>query len=323
MTGAYEEYKSLMTRGRFRDAAALARAQSAAVSAGRDLAFWLTREAAASSRAGDHEAALATARRALEADGADLYAVYAAAEALTGLGRHAEALKHFDEAAREPRLESRARKRILECLQAERDWEGLLVRLASSGLPEEDALGFEAAALAGLGRAAEALAKCRRRLEIKPHHPPAVWQLVELEVASDGVEPVLERYRRMARIPSLPQVYREVHASLARRAGKTDEAIRAYETLDAAGGGSRGQRQLSFTLAKSGREAEAIPLIEELLREDPKDVYLHSSYGAACKRAGELERAVSFYNTLIGLHPEERGLYGRLSRLRRALEEKT
>jgi tetratricopeptide (TPR) repeat protein len=182
-------------------------------------------------------------------------------------------------------------------------------------------LGFQAAALAGLGRAPEALAACHRRLELAPHHPPALWQLAELEVASEGLELVLERYRRMARIPSLPPVYREIHASLARRAGRTDEAIREYESIGASGGGSRVRRQQAFAMAKGGREAEAIPLIEELLRQDPRDVYLHSSYAAACKRIGELERALSFYNTLIGLHPEEKGLYGRVTRLRNALEK--
>ena len=33
---------------------------------------------------------------------------------------------------------------------------------------------------------------------------------------------------------------------------------------------------------------KAVEIIEELLRVDPKDVYLHSSYGAACTRIGEL-----------------------------------
>jgi tetratricopeptide (TPR) repeat protein len=194
-----------------------------------------------------------------------------------------------------------------------------VARLPSSGLSEGEALGFEAAALAGLGRTQDALARCRRRLEIQPHLPAAVWQLAELEVASDGLEAALERYRRMARIPSLPPVYREVHASLARRAGRTEEAIRAYDSIGDSGG-SRVQRQRAFTLAKSGRDSEAIPLLEELLRQDPRDRYLHSSYGAACRRAGEIERAINFYNALLGLHPEEKGIYGRLSRLRRALE---
>ena len=146
MTGAYEEYKSLMTRGRFRDAVALARSETGAAATPRDRAFWLTRESAALSRAGDHEAALGSARRALEADSEDKFAVYAAADALVGLGRHAEAMEHYEESAREPRLETRARRRILECLQAQRRWDEIMARLSASGLSEEDALGFEASA---------------------------------------------------------------------------------------------------------------------------------------------------------------------------------
>jgi len=49
-------------------------------------------------------------------------------------------------------------------------------------------------------------------------------------------------------------------------------------------------------------------------------VYLHSSYAAACKRMGETERAINFYTTLLGLHPEAKGLYGRIRTLRRKLE---
>ena len=58
----------------------------------------------------------------------------------------------------------------------------------------------------------------------------------------------------------------------------------------------------------------------ELLRAEPTDMYLHASYEAACKRMGETERAVNFYTALLGLHPEAKGLYGRIRTLRRKLE---
>ncbi len=307
-----------MSARRYREAAALARAQSAAAAQPADRGFWLTREAAAVSRSGDHESALKTARRALEANAADPYAVYASAEALAGLGRHQEAIAHFEEASREPRLRKGAQRRILEALKASRRWEELLPRVEGAGLDRADAFDFRAAALAGLGRMEEALTACRDCLKISPHHPPALWQSVEIEVEADGLDTVLDRYRRLSRIPSLPPVYREIHASLARKAGKDDEALRQYEALGSQG--QRVQRRHAFALAKSGHEAEAIPLMEELLRADPHDLYLHSSYGAACRRTGVIERAVNFYNTLISLHPDEKTLYGRVARLRRALE---
>jgi tetratricopeptide (TPR) repeat protein len=319
MSGAYEEYRSLMKARRYRDAATLARAQVDAAGAPKDRAFWLTRTAAALSRAGDHEKALQTARRALEADGSDPFAVYAAGEALEGLGRHSEALDHFEEASRDPRLGSRARRKVLECLQSTAQWAELLSRIPAAGLEEDVSLGFEIAADAGLERTQEALAKSRRRLEIRPHHPPALWQQVDLEARIEGLEPVLERYRKMARIPSLPPIYAEIHASLSRRAGREDEALAEYERLG--GTGPSIERRRAFSLAKNHREEEAIPLFEELLRSDPVNRYLHSAYGAACKRVGLLSRAVAFYDTLIGLHPQEKSLHGRVRKLRNTLEE--
>ena len=79
-------------------------------------------------------------------------------------------------------------------------------------------------------------------------------------------------------------MYREIYASLCRKAGRPEEAVKAYETIGAQGEQSRIQKKKAFTLAKSGRELEALPLLEELLKNEPADKYLHSSYAAACRR---------------------------------------
>ncbi len=86
------------------------------------------------------------------------------------------------------------------------------------------------------------------------------------------------------------------------------------------GTGNRPQRNQAFLLARTGREREAIPLMEELLSLDPRDVYLHSSYAAACSRVREVERAIEFYVRLMGKFPQEKGLYGRINRLKKKLE---
>ena len=105
--------------------------------------------------------------------------------------------------------------------------------------------------------------------------------------------------------------------SLCRRAGLPELALKEYQKI--AGDGTRVQKKQAFLLAKTGREQEAIPLLEELLTLDPKDVYLHSSYAAACGRVSQIERAIEFYLRLMGTHPEEKGLYGRISRLKKKL----
>jgi tetratricopeptide (TPR) repeat protein len=141
-----------------------------------------------------------------------------------------------------------------------------------------------------------------------------------LEVASDGLETVRTRYGRLARILTLPPIYREIYASLCRRAGLPELALEEYQKIGGRGEGTRVQKKQAFLLAKTGHEQEAIPLLEELLTLEPKDIYLHSSYGAACARVNQIERAIEFYIRLMGIHPEERGLYGRINRLKKKLE---
>ena len=79
---------------------------------------------------------------------------------------------------------------------------------------------------------------------------------------------------------------------------------------------SRIHRKRAFALAKSGHELEAIPIIEELLKLNPKDLYLHSAYVPACRRVRQLERALQFYEELLQLNPEENSLYGRIRKIK-------
>ena len=318
----YPEFQRLLNQGEYPEAARYARQQAKGGGGSRrgSEAFWLTQEARALSRAGEHAAALEAGRRALALAPDNPFAVAATADALLGLGRLEEALGYYQELLLQPRLLQQGRKGLINCLGGLKRWEDVLERLASWSLPEEQSLPWQVKALGALGRDEEALAGCRRWLELRPHHPAALWEATELEVRLNGLEAALEKAGRLARIPSLPQVYREIFASLCRRAGRPEEAVKAYETIGAKGEQSRIQKKKAFTLAKSGREHEALPLLEELLKREPADTYLHSSYAAACRRIGELERAINFYNTLLTLHPGEHSLYGRIKGLKRRLE---
>ncbi len=321
MSAEYDEFRKLLQRKQFRDAALLAERQ--VLQSPPSDAFWLTQQAVALLRAEDYEPALKLARKALEAEPSNPYAVVTAADALLGLQKHEEALAGYVECLASPRLAARARKGILDSLSHLKRWDEVLARLAQWALPAEESVAWKVKALAGLKRTDEAIAECRTWLANRPHHPPALWALTELEVERDGLEPVLERMEKTVRIPSLPPVYREIYASLCRRAGRPEAALKEYEKLEAQGAGPRATRQQAFLLAKTGKEREAIPLLEELLRADPRDMYLHSSYEAACRRVGEAERAINFYQALLGQHPEAKGLYGRIKALQRALERAT
>ncbi len=308
-----------MNQGSFEEAACFAEQQSARQQGSAE--FWLTQQARALVRAGDHKNALQLGRRALGIDPGNPFAVAVTADALLGLSRLPEALRHYEELLQSPRLFERGRKGVLECLAGLKRWEEVLRQAAAWGLPEQQSLPWRVRALSALGRDEEALESCRRWLELKPHYPPALWESAELEIRTAGLGATLEKMGRLARIPSLPQVYREIYASICRRAGRPEEAMRAYEKIGAQGEQARVQKKKAFTMAKSGREREAIPLLEELLKAEPGDKYLHSSYAAACRRIGEVERAINFYHQLLGLHPEERSLYGRIKGLQKRLEE--
>lgn len=318
MSEAYAEFQHLLKQKKYREAALHAEREH--LKGSPQNAFWLTRQAAALIRASDHEQALEVARRALSLEPGNPYAVIAAADALLSLQKTEEALRHYLEVLSDTRLSHRSRWGVMECLCRLKRWEEVLSRLGQWAAPEAESLPWRVKALAGLKRSEEAIEQCRRWLELAPDHPPALWALTELEVQRDGLEEVLGRLGRLVRIPSISRAYREIYASLCRRAGRPEAALKEYEKLGAEGAQPKVQRQEAFTLAKAGREREALPLLEELLRANPTDRYLHASYEAACRRIGEVERGINFYNALLGLHPQVKSLYGHIRRLQRKLE---
>jgi tetratricopeptide (TPR) repeat protein len=108
MSAAYDTYRTLMSSGRFEDAARLAESEYLKDDAGNP--FWLTRQAAALSRAGRHEPALGIAQNALALQPANPYALLAVAEALQGLKKLEDVLLHYEDIADHPRLSAAARR---------------------------------------------------------------------------------------------------------------------------------------------------------------------------------------------------------------------
>jgi len=255
-----------MDQGSYAEAARHAEAQ---LSGEESQAFWLTQQAKALVRSEDYREALRIARRAMELEPGNLYTVAVAADALLGQRSWEEALPLYEELLGNPRLARTGRRGVVECLAAMQQWDRILARLAEWRLPEEQAFAWKVRALKGQGRVEEALGVCEKWLQRTSDHPPALWERTELEIRRDGLETVLSKMKRMAKISSLPQVYSEIYASLCRRAGRSEEAIRAYSRITASGGQARIQKKKAFELAKSGREREALPQLEELLRAEP------------------------------------------------------
>ena len=320
MSKAYNQYKELLIQRRFGEAARFA--EQAHLEGNPKNPFWLTRQAAALTRAGEYGQALAVSEQALAMDPANPYAVLCMAEALSALRRYKEAIEYFESIVTDAadKVTGVARKGMLECLSELGSWDRILEQIGIWDMPPHKVYRWRVKALEGQNRTNEAIDTCHQWLNDIPDHPQALWALTELEIQRDGFDAVLARMGRLARIPSRPTVYKEIYASLCKRAGKPELALEQYEKIVHATANTNIHRKQAFALAKSGRELEAIALMEELLRLNPKDYYVHNAYIPACRRVKQLDRAVEFYQRLLTSHPEQKTLYGRLKKLKNMMQ---
>lgn len=316
MNSPYNEFRAHMRARSHQKALALADRELHAVQGRSE--FWLTQRAQALLQLRDYGAAIAAANEALELAPTSAYALLARADAQRLAGNYATALPDFMELAHDDRVAKRARTGALQCLTRQGLWQQLLDCAGQWSAH----LGWRAKALVGLKRWAEA----RQTLEVwlgqSPDHRQALWLLVDVEIAEASIGAVRDRYARLARLPSRPAIYREIHASLCRRMGDDAAAAAQYEQAAKVSSDPSIRRRQAFAMAKAGQEAAACDMFEELLRCDPADQYVHSAYLAACRRITGQERAITFYESLLELHPEYKGTYGRLRKIRTEVETK-
>jgi tetratricopeptide (TPR) repeat protein len=317
MSSEYNEYRILLKKGRYTEAAHFAELQY--LEGSRNNPFWLTQQAVALTRAREYKQALHVAEQALLLNSSNSYSMLAAADALRGLKRKDEALRYYEEIIGDPKITFSAQKGILSCLAAKKEWGSILRRVGQWEMPKDSAFGWKVKALAGQKRWDEAIDICGRWLTVRPDLPQALWALTDLEIRRDGLEPVLKKMGRLAKISSRPPVYKEIYASLCKKAGNAELALKQYKELTRTGSDIWNQRQQAFALKKSGKMSEAIPMMEELLKLDPKDIYIHSSYVSACKKSEQVERALKFYEELVEVNPEETTLYGRIRKIKKML----
>lgn len=318
MSEEYRKYSALCKEGRHREAARFAQQQY--FEGDPNNPFWLTRQAAELIRVHKYKQALDTAEQALSLNPSHPYSILAVADALRGLHRLEEALTYYEALIGNPKLSNSAQRGMLFCFSELKQWDRILNLLNRWEVPQHIKFQWKAKALAGQKRLNEAIEVCRQWLAIQPDLPQGLWMLTDLEIERDGLEPVLNKMGRLAKISSRPPIYKEIYASLCRKAGKPELALKTYEKLTRASSDINVQRQQAFALKKSGKMSEAIPMMEELLKIDPKDIYIHSSYVSACKKTDQLERVLKFYEKLIERYPEETTLYGRIRKIKNLLK---
>lgn len=317
MTEDFNQFKELFKRGNFKEALTLAE-ESCIKEAS---PFWLTQQAKVLNRLNRYAGALECARKAIEREPSNNYAILAAAEAFFGLKKYSEAMDYYKELLRDSRLSKIARKRILDILIAEKKWKEVLAEADREPPGSYEYYHTRIKALAGLNRQDEAIELCNKWLKEKPDYPEALRYLIDLKVKLEGLETVKNHMERMARIPSLPPIYKELYAHLCRQAGDNETASQTLAEVNKSSSDPWIQKKQAFAMAK-GNEKEAIPLLEELLRQEPENVFIHSSYLSAGKRIGYSEKALNFYYTLSKLHPDAKSLWGRIRKLKKQLGKK-
>jgi tetratricopeptide (TPR) repeat protein len=314
----YDDFKHLLRERRFREAVAFAEAQ--AFSAAESPTFWLNQQAIALLHWGRAAEAEKIAEQALARDPSAVYSLLIRSEAQLKYGAAASALAGFQEAAHHSVVLARARKGILDSLLALRRFEEALIQISGWELDAEVAYPSRVKALGGLGRFADAAAVCREWLGVSPDNRRALWLLCEIEYRMDGIEATLAKYEKLAKIPSRPPIYGELCAMLYRKSGDAQRAAGQYDRLAGKSGDPAIARRRAFALAKSGRESEALPLLEELLRSDPADRYVSNAYVAAARRVRCLDAAWKFYHELLARFPDQKQLYGRIRKIGKEIE---
>ena len=317
MSEEYNKYNELRKKGRYTEAAHFAELQY--LEGNRNNPFWLTRQAAALNQTREYKKALHVAKQALSLKSSNPYSMLATADALSGLKRTDEALRYYEEIIGDPKIRFSAQKGILFCLAAKKEWDKMLRLIGKWEMPKDSVFEWKVKAFAGQKRWDEAIEICGQWLAVQPDFPQALWALTNLEIQRDGLESVLKKMGRLAKIPSRPPVYKEIYASLCKKAGNPELALKQYEKLTRTGSDIWNQRQQAFALKKSGKLSEAIPMMEELLKLDPKDYFIHTSYVSACKKFRQIERVLKFYEELVELNPEETTLYGRIKNIKNIL----
>ena len=283
--------------------------------------FWLTQQARVLVKQRKYKPALQVAQKSLSIKAADPYTILTLGDALFGLNRYTDALEYYKETISFSKLRALGHRKVLDCLVQLKNWQELLRYNTRVEIDAVDFYPYQVKALGNLERTAEAIQVCNTWLNLQPHQPRALRELMELQIKQDGLEAVLQHMERMAQIPSLPAIYKELYAALCARAGDHAKARNQLAELKKSSTDPWVERRNAFAMAKNGQERDAIPLLEEFLRSEPEDKYLHASYAAACRRVGELSRALEFYEQLLSANPEAKSLYGRIKGIKTQLRQ--
>lgn len=221
------------------------------------------------------------------------------------LGRHKEAVEHFQEALR-------IRPDFAEVHH------NLGIALQASGSPRVAAAHYEKAlrikpdfaearydwgiALQTLGRHQEAAEHYQKALQIRPDYAEAHLNLGNCMLALARHQDAVAHYQEALRIrPDYASAHYRLGNAL-RKQGHFDEAVTHLQhTLRATPDSLAVQIELVDTLKRIGRHREALPLFEELLRRKPEHAGFHDQLGLCLLKLGRLDEAEERFQQAVRL----------------------
>jgi tetratricopeptide (TPR) repeat protein len=159
-------------------------------------------------------------------------------------------------------------------------------------------------ALAGAGRMAEAVAEYEKALELSPDYPEAHNNLGLAKASEGKLEEAIGHYRKALEInPQYAAIHNNLGAALARQ-GKLEEAIVHFQkfleinpdSVDVHG-------NLIRALAQAGRTAEAAGLFEGILRLHPNSAAVHNTLGVALVWQKRGDEAIGHFRRALEIDP--------------------
>lgn len=316
-THPYDTFRQLMSGRRYREAAFFA--ARAANATGRDQAFWLHQQSVALLQNNRPAEALLAAERVLQLNPSAHSSIAVKADALLLSGDTEAALTAYREAHAYPAVADKALRGVLDCLIKIGRFDEALAVLSGSSEATEALYPYRVRILEGCGKTKEALAACNSWLAVSSDNRAAQWLLCMLGVKHEGNRQTLTKFEHLAKTAPRQSLYKELFNWLCRTYGDSGEPATVKEIPDQRSH-SATIHKTAFALAKTGKERDAIPLFEEILHTAPTDEYVNNAYIAAARRVAYLDKAHLFYRDLLDIFPEEKSLYGRISKILRDLE---
>ncbi len=194
--------------------------------------------------------------------------------------------------------------------------------LFSRAEPSPKAFKTAAAVFKAAGRLDDARAAFKKLLSISPNDGFAMKELLELGEGEKGGK--LHEIENLLKLPA-NKANRELlfaRVKYLESAGDVEAAAKAAAEIVAAFPDDiKVKTAFTYLLVRVKRYADALPLLGELLKLNPKDYYLHNTVLRCAKESGGLEGAYALYTELIREHPAEKALFGRRRRIQQMLEE--